>query len=92
MTSHVDQAVAARIAAARRKREQQRQQRAELAEAREHGLAARHAAKLQRGQIDPPDTRRDSGRMCTSTTPCTREGEEEVPSVSSRPHPRGQAG
>ncbi|GAA3037076.1 hypothetical protein [Streptomyces glomeratus] len=50
MTSHVDQAVAARIAAARLKREQRRQQRAELAEAREHGLQARMAAKVARWQ------------------------------------------
>lgn len=48
MSSHVDAAVAARIAAARQKRERRRQQRTELNEARAHGLEARHAAKLAR--------------------------------------------
>ena len=48
MASYVDEAVAARIAAARRKTEERRRQRAELAEAREYGLRARHAAKLIR--------------------------------------------
>ncbi|MFE4408356.1 GNAT family N-acetyltransferase [Streptomyces sp. NPDC056821] len=56
MTSHVDQAVAARIAAARLKREQQRQQRAELAAARAAGLVARHRAKLQRLTEDATPT------------------------------------
>ena len=48
MTSHVEQQVAARIAAARARREQRRQQRAELNEARTHGLEARHATKMRR--------------------------------------------
>lgn len=48
MTSHTDQAVQARIAAARLKRERSRRRRAELAEARAHGLQARHAAKVAR--------------------------------------------
>ncbi|WP_329057615.1 hypothetical protein OG511_20340 [Streptomyces sp. NBC_01453] len=48
MTSHIEQAVAARIAAARRKAEQKKRRRAELAEARAHGLASRHAAKMRR--------------------------------------------
>ncbi|WP_319054099.1 hypothetical protein [Streptomyces europaeiscabiei] len=48
MTSHVDNAVAARIAAAREKRQQRRQQRAELDAARIPGLAARHDAKMRR--------------------------------------------
>lgn len=47
-TSAVDQAVTARIAAARRRTEDMRRQRAELAEARRAGLARRHAAKLAR--------------------------------------------
>lgn len=47
MTSHVEQAVAARIAAARRRTEDMRRQRAELAAARKRGLAQRHAAKLR---------------------------------------------
>lgn len=48
MTSHVDEAVAARIAAARDKRQQRRQQRAEFDAARIPGLAARHDAKMRR--------------------------------------------
>ncbi|MGW9024782.1 zinc finger domain-containing protein [Streptomyces sp. NPDC055722] len=48
VVSAVDQAVQARIAAARYKRAQRSQQRAELDEARQHGLQARHAAKLKR--------------------------------------------
>ncbi|MFJ6846408.1 hypothetical protein ACIQRE_27515 [Streptomyces griseoluteus] len=48
MTSHVDEAVAARIAAAKAKRRQRRQRRAELDEYRQHGLTARHTAKLAR--------------------------------------------
>lgn len=45
--SHVEQAVAARIAAAKRKAEQEKQRRAELAEARKRGLAYRHAQRLR---------------------------------------------
>ncbi|MEU3435455.1 GNAT family N-acetyltransferase [Streptomyces sp. NPDC006863] len=56
MTSHVEQQIQARIAAARAKREQQRQQRAELTEARTAGLAARHRTKLQRQAEDVPPT------------------------------------
>lgn len=48
MTSHVDEAVAARIAAARAKTQQQREQRAELDAARARGLEARKATKLRR--------------------------------------------
>ena len=55
MTSHVEQAVAARIAAARRKREQRRQQRAEVDEARTHGLEARHATKMRRWRQEGED-------------------------------------
>jgi len=46
--SHVDQAVAQRIAAVLQKRARRRQQRAELAEARAYGLEARHTAKMRR--------------------------------------------
>ncbi|MFJ4201555.1 hypothetical protein ACIP2Y_18230 [Streptomyces sviceus] len=46
MTSHVEQQIAARIAAAKRRAEAEKQRRAELAKARERGLAARHARKL----------------------------------------------
>ncbi|MEV6662759.1 hypothetical protein [Streptomyces nigra] len=48
MTSHVDEQIAARIAAARLKRSKRRQQRAELDENRRHGLQARHTAKMRR--------------------------------------------
>ncbi|MGW0494996.1 hypothetical protein ACWD0Z_06030 [Streptomyces sp. NPDC003007] len=48
MTSHVEQQIQARIAAARAKAEANKQRRQELAEARQHGLAARHAQKLRR--------------------------------------------
>jgi hypothetical protein len=47
-TSAIAQAVAARIAAARRRSEDMLRQRAELAAARRAGLAKRHAAKLRR--------------------------------------------
>ncbi|MFF7754371.1 hypothetical protein ACFZCP_35230 [Streptomyces sp. NPDC007971] len=47
MTSHVEQQIAARIAAARRKDAEDKRRRQELAEARQHGLAARHAQKLR---------------------------------------------
>ncbi|MFE6194127.1 hypothetical protein [Streptomyces sp. NPDC057838] len=48
MTSHVEEQIQARIAAARAKAEADKRRRQELAEARQHGLAARHAQKLQR--------------------------------------------
>lgn len=47
MTSHVEQAVAARIAAARQKAEEQKRRRAELAAARQKGLALRRAQRLR---------------------------------------------
>ncbi|WP_167534599.1 hypothetical protein [Streptomyces tendae] len=46
--SHVEITVRARIAAARLKRSKRRQQRAELDENRQHGLEARHTAKMRR--------------------------------------------
>lgn len=61
-TSAVEQAVAARIAAAKRKAEEQRRMRAELAEARRAGLARRHAAKLARlAEADSNQTLAASG-------------------------------
>ncbi|MFJ8822401.1 hypothetical protein ACIREE_11525 [Streptomyces sp. NPDC102467] len=48
MTSHVEQQIAARIAAAKSKRRQRREQRAEFVENRTHGLQARMAAKVRR--------------------------------------------
>ena len=47
-TSAVEQAVQARIAAARIKVQAAKERRASLAEARKHGLARRHAQKLRR--------------------------------------------
>lgn len=44
---NVDDVVRERIEAARRKAEADKRRRAELAEARRHGLAKRHAAKLR---------------------------------------------
>jgi hypothetical protein len=52
MTSYVDQAVAARIAAAKARAEEKKRRREELAEARRHGLEARHAAKMRRWNKD----------------------------------------
>ncbi|QLJ05720.1 hypothetical protein HZZ00_35005 [Streptomyces sp. NEAU-sy36] len=48
MTSHVDQQIAARIAAVRTKTQQQREARGQFAERRAAGLEARKAAKLRR--------------------------------------------
>lgn len=50
--SHIDQAVAARIDAARRKTAAKKRARQELAEARNSGLEARHTAKLRRWNKD----------------------------------------
>ncbi|WP_327724433.1 hypothetical protein [Streptomyces europaeiscabiei] len=47
-TSHVEQQIAARIAAAKVRVQAAQQRRTSLAEARKHGLARRHAAKLAR--------------------------------------------
>ncbi|WP_406306278.1 hypothetical protein OHA61_34195 [Streptomyces sp. NBC_00885] len=54
MTSYVEQAVAARIAAVKAKAAEQRRRREELAEARAHGLEARHAAKIRRWEREQP--------------------------------------
>ncbi|MGW0626060.1 hypothetical protein [Streptomyces sp. NPDC002758] len=48
MPSHVEQQIAARIAAARDRREQRAADRAAFAERRAHGLTTRHATKLRR--------------------------------------------
>ncbi|MDX3578662.1 hypothetical protein [Streptomyces sp. FL07-04A] len=53
--SHVEQQVAARIAAAKRRAEAEKRRRAELAAARAAGLARRHAAKLRRLAEAMPD-------------------------------------
>ncbi|MFJ3290390.1 hypothetical protein ACIPMW_34500 [Streptomyces sp. NPDC086669] len=55
MTSHVDEQVQARIAAASAKRAKRRQQRDELDEARAHGLEARHTAKMRRWAAEEAD-------------------------------------
>ncbi|MDG9706262.1 hypothetical protein [Streptomyces sp. DH37] len=57
--TNVNDIVAERIAAAEQRRTRRRQQRAELAEAREKGLAARQAAKLAR----PGPAERDGARI-----------------------------
>lgn len=68
MTSHVEEQIKARIAAARRRTEDMRRQRAELAAARKHGLAQRHAQKLRNqasvGQTDGSAT--ESGSAATA--------------------------
>ncbi|MBP2581638.1 hypothetical protein J3A78_002116 [Streptomyces sp. PvR006] len=46
--SHVEQQVAARIAAAKAKAQQQKRRREELAAARHRGLQTRHATKMRR--------------------------------------------
>ncbi|MBW8704409.1 hypothetical protein MBT84_32900 [Streptomyces sp. MBT84] len=51
MTSYVEEQVQARIERARRKAELRKQQRAELNEARQHGLNARKTAKNRRRNI-----------------------------------------
>ena len=51
MTSHVEQQVQARIAAAKAKAQQKKEQRAELAGRRTGGLMARHRAKAKRAGI-----------------------------------------
>ncbi|WP_159039650.1 hypothetical protein [Streptomyces sp. TP-A0356] len=64
MTSSVEAAVKARIAAAKRRTDDMRRQRAELAAARKAGLARRNAQKLRRqaqaevlpGSQENPDT------------------------------------
>lgn len=63
-SSHVEQQVQARIAAARAKVQGAKQQRDELGAARRRGLAARHANKLrhlgeQRDEDDGEDGRAD---------------------------------
>ncbi|AVH59723.1 MULTISPECIES: hypothetical protein [Streptomyces] len=48
MASHIDEAIAARVAAAQARRDQQAAVRAAFAQRRAHGLTARHRAKLRR--------------------------------------------
>ncbi len=56
-TSHVEQAVQARIAAARTRVQAAKRRREDLAQARRRGLARRHAQKLRNQAKDqtPPD-------------------------------------
>ncbi|MGW2584512.1 hypothetical protein ACWCYZ_24835 [Streptomyces virginiae] len=51
---NVNDIVAERIEQARVKAEQKKRRRAALAEARQHGLQARHTAKLRRWAKDQP--------------------------------------
>ncbi|MEU9913158.1 hypothetical protein [Streptomyces sp. NPDC051001] len=68
VTSHVEQQVQARIAAARAKVQGAKQQRDELGAARRRGLAARHANKLRRQaeqrQADDGDGDQDGEPGC----------------------------
>lgn len=70
-TSAIEQAVAARIAAARRRSEDMLRQRAELAAARRAGLAKRHAAKLrnQAARQQEASIRTADGTAEDSTSP-----------------------
>ncbi|WP_405994048.1 hypothetical protein [Streptomyces sp. NBC_00986] len=74
MTSHVEQAVAARIAAAHRKAEEQKRRREELAAARASGVAKRHAQKLYRQahaeQQRTEDPMPREPRALTRAAPC----------------------
>lgn len=74
---YVEQAVAARIAAARRRTEDMRRQRAELAAARKRGLAQRHAQKLR--NLRGPDG--NAGMTETDTTDPNRGDTTTVGSV-----------
>ncbi|MEU0253281.1 hypothetical protein ABZ299_12395 [Streptomyces sp. NPDC006184] len=69
MTSHVEDQIQARIAAARRKAEADHHRRQELAEARQHGLAARHAQKLRR--LAEQQTHAEAGDDQAATDPRT---------------------
>jgi hypothetical protein len=48
VTSHVEQQIAARIAAVKAKKAKRRKQREELQRARQYGLQARHNTKVMR--------------------------------------------
>lgn len=54
LPSHVEQIIAARIAAARARIEANKRRRASMAAARQRGLAARHAAKLRNQNKEQP--------------------------------------
>lgn len=57
--SHVEQAVAARIAAAKAKIQAAKQRREDLAQARRRGLARRHAQKLRNQANRAPEQPRN---------------------------------
>ncbi|MFK4595728.1 hypothetical protein [Streptomyces pristinaespiralis] len=52
---NAEDVVQEQIAEARRKIEAKKRRRAELQEARRHGLEARHAAKMRRWQREDPE-------------------------------------
>lgn len=60
-TSHVEQQVQTRVAAARQKAESSKRRRQELADARQHGLAARHAQRLANQAQRPLDAEEKTG-------------------------------
>lgn len=83
MTSYVDEAVQARIAAVAAKKQQQRQERAEFARRRAAGLEARKAAKTDRvfcGTCAKPQRKGSYGRcplgcgtaLCRARMGCAR--------------------
>lgn len=78
MTSHVEEAVRARIQAAKRRTENMLRQRAELAAARRRGLAARHAQKLRNQasrQQEPTDLHGADGNAGTAQTDTSDEAQ-----------------
>ncbi|WP_405489110.1 hypothetical protein [Streptomyces sp. NBC_00096] len=65
--SHVENAVAARIAAARWRAAENKRRREELAEARRRGLARRHAQKLR--NLHPPTGNVPTGQQEPAADP-----------------------
>jgi hypothetical protein len=91
VTSYVEQQIQARIAAARAKAKADKRRRQELAEARQHGLAARHAQKLQRqdarrgaDEDDQADEQQDGDTADSPQTPAV----DRRPANSTREEPR----
>ncbi|MEU5097598.1 hypothetical protein [Streptomyces sp. NPDC020996] len=79
-TSHVEQQVAARIAAARAKVQAAKQRRDELGAARRRGLAARHANKLRRlaeAEHRQDDEQPDDDHQLPAANPSGRQPEGE---------------
>jgi hypothetical protein len=75
MTSHVEQQVQQRIAAAKVRVQAAKERRASLAEARRHGLARRHAAKL--AHLAEAEQRQDDEQQDHKLPAATVAGEPE---------------